>query len=82
VRNRDARNYIEFVYKERIENLLKEVRKELPEDYVLFLKVRSHYLKIGASDTTTYTRLTRLRSACWLARRLFGKPLKELTREE
>jgi len=39
------REYIESVYRERIENLMKEVRKELQEDYVLFAKVRSHYVK-------------------------------------
>ena len=64
MRTRDAREYIESVYREFIENLMKEVRKELQEDYVLFAKVRSHYVKIRISDTTTYTRLTRLRSAC------------------
>ena len=64
MRVRDARDYIESIYRERVENLLKEVREELPEDYVLLLKVRSHYLRIRASGTTTYTRLTRLRSAC------------------
>jgi len=32
-------------------------RKELPEDYTLSLKVRSYYLKIGASGTTIYTRV-------------------------
>ncbi len=79
---RDAREYLESVYKARIENLMNAVKEELPEDYILFLKVKSHYVKIRASGTTTYTRLTRLRTACWLARRLFGKPLKELTREE
>lgn len=78
----NARDYIESVYRERIENLMKEVKEELLEDYVLFLKVKSHYVKIRASSATTYTRLTRLRSACRLARRLFGKPLKELSRDE
>lgn len=82
MRTGDAREYIESVYRKRIENLMKEVRKELPEDYVLFLKVRSHYVRIKAGGSTAYTRLTRLRSACWLARRLFGKPLKELSRDE
>ncbi len=82
MRARDAREYIESMYRKRIENLMNEVKNELPEDYVLFLKVKSHYVKIRASGTTTYTRLTRLRSACWFARRLFGKPLKELTRDE
>jgi len=71
VRAGDAREYIESVYKKRIENLTREVREELPEDYPLFLKVRSHCVRIKASGTTTYTRLTRLRSACWLARRLY-----------
>jgi len=61
---------------------MREVGEELPEDYPLFLKVRSRYVRIRASGTTIYTRLTRLRSACWLARRLFGKPLKELSRDE
>ena len=55
VRTRDAREYIESIYRERIENLMKEVRKELQEDYVLFAKVRSHYVKIRVSDTTTHT---------------------------
>ena len=82
MRARDAREYIESVYRERIENLMKEVRNGLQEDYVLFLKVKSHYVKIRASGTTIYTRLTRLRSACWLARRLFGKPLRKLTKDE
>ena len=64
MRARDARDYVESVYREFIENLMKEVREELQEDYVLFAKVRSHYVKIRVNDTTTYTRLTRLRSAC------------------
>ena len=82
MRARDAREYIESVYRERIENLMREVRKELPEDYVLFSKIRSYYVKIDASGSTIYTRLTKLRSACWFARTLFGKPLRELTRDE
>jgi len=55
VRARDARGYIESVYRERVENLMREVREELPEDYVLFLKVRSYYVRIRASGTTIYT---------------------------
>ena len=62
MRTRDAREYLESVYRVRIENLMKEVREELPEDYILFLKVKNHYVKIGASGTATYTRLTRLRT--------------------
>lgn len=45
MRARDAREYIESVYRERIENLMREARKELPEDYVLFAKVKSYYVK-------------------------------------
>ena len=70
VRARDARAYLESVYRMRTENLMKEVKEELPEGYILFLKVKNHYVKIGASETTTYTRLTKLRTACWFARRL------------
>ncbi len=58
---------MESVYRVCIENLVKEVRKELLEDYVLFHKVKSYYVKNGASGTTIYTKLTRLRFACWLA---------------
>ena len=55
MRARDAREFIESVYREFIENLMKEVRKGLQEDYMLFAKVRSHYVRIRVSDTTTYT---------------------------
>ncbi len=76
------RNFIELVYKRRIANLMNEVRKTFPEDYKLFMKIRNYYLKIQASSVTTYTRLTRLRTACKLSRQLFGKPLSQLTKEE
>ena len=47
---------------------------------MLFIKVKSYYVKNMVSGTTIYTRLTRLRSACWLVRRLFGKSLSKLTK--
>ncbi|MCD6488439.1 MAG: hypothetical protein J7K21_04360, partial [Desulfurococcales archaeon] len=78
----EPRNYLELLYRRRIANLMNEVRKAFPEDYKLFTKIRSYYLKIQASSVTTYTRLTRLRTACKLARKLFGKPLSELEKEE
>jgi len=53
VRARDAREYIESIYRERVEDLMREVREELPEDYMLFLKVKTHYVKMRASGTTT-----------------------------
>ena len=77
MRARDTREYIEPVCREFIENLMKEVRKELQEDYMLFAKVRSHYVKIRVSDTTPYTR----GYLDWdlHARSLFGKSLRKLT---
>ncbi len=35
MRARDAREYTKSVYKQRIENLMNEVKEELPEDYIL-----------------------------------------------
>ncbi len=79
---RNNENYIEQLYRERIEELLRNARKEFPEDYRLFIKIRAYYTKIQATNLTTYTRLTRLRSACREVRELFRKPLVKLTREE
>ena len=78
----DARNFIDELYDRRIENLLEEVRRVFPAEYPIFIKIRGHYSRIQASNVTTYTRLTRLRTACRLSRRLFRKPLTQLTRDE
>ena len=75
-------NYIDELHRVRVDNLLKEVREEFPEEYPVFLKIRAYYVKNQASNVTTYSRLTRLRTACRISRQLFGKPLTELTREE
>lgn len=79
---RNPEEYIESVYRARIERLLKEIKKEFPEDYRFFVKIKSTYTRKQATGSTTYTRLTRLRTACRVARELFGKPLSKLTRDE
>ena len=77
-----ARNFIDELYDRRIENLLQEVRDTFREEYPLFIKIRGYYSRIQASNVTTYTRLTRLRTACKVSRQLFRKPLTQLTRDE
>jgi len=69
-------------YRIRVDNVLKDVGREFPEEYPIFLKIRAYYVKNQASNTTIYTRLTRLRSACRISRQLFGKSLTKLGREE
>ena len=46
------------------------------------MKIKSTYTRKQATGSTIYTRLTRLRTACRVARELFGKPLSKLTRDE
>ncbi len=74
-------NYIDEVYRVRVDNLLKAVKEEFPKEYPIFLKIRAYYTKNQASNITVYSRLTRLRTACKIARQLFGKPLTKLTRK-
>ena len=77
VRASTTSNYIDEIHRIRVDNLLKEVRREFPEEYPTFLKIRAYYVKNQASNTTIYTGLTKLRSACKTSRQLFGKTINK-----
>ena len=79
---RAGSDYIDEEYKRLTQQLLNEVREQYPEEYPYFLKIYTKYIKEKARYATIYSRLTRLRTVCNLARELFGKPLTQLNVEE
>lgn len=60
MRTSDPISYTNELYREHIDKLLEEVKEEFLEEYQIFLKIRSDYIKTRAANLTIHTRLTRV----------------------